>query len=318
MSTFKATVVRVGKLDKHFDADTLFVTKVFDYNVIVKDGEISEGDLGVYIPITAVLPKNDARFAHIFGNDGRIRARKIRGVFSMGALIRATPEMSEGDDVTEALNIKRWEPPEDSDDERETPEDMLVLPRYTNIDNLRSWPDVLREGEEVHIREKFHGNNIRFLFDREFILASRRAIITPEEDSIFNIAAKKYDLVNKMQKHPNTVVFGEIVGCKDLKYGFTRDNPGLLLFEAQDKTTMSYLTDEQFESLATSLDIPTATRLYSGLWSKSLVSLADGQSSLGHNIKEGFVVKTATERFAKGVGRVILKYHSEKFLLKRK
>lgn len=318
MSTFKAVVVKIDKLEKHFDADTLLVTKVFDYTVIVKCGEVSEGDLAVYIPITAVLPKNDAKFAHLFGNDGRIRARKIRGVFSMGALIRALPGMNEGDDVTDTLGIKRWEPPEDSDDERETPEDMLLLPRYTNIDNMRSWPDALHEGEDVIIREKFHGNNIRFVCGKEFVLASRRAIITPEENTVFNTAAKKYDLANRMKKHPDIVVFGEIIGSKDLKYGFREDNPGLVLFEAQDAITMAYLSDDRFERLAGEIGVPTATVLYRGPWSKSLVKLADGQSSFGHNIKEGFVVKTAAERFAKGIGRVILKYHSEKFLLGRK
>jgi hypothetical protein len=66
------------------------------------------------------------------------------------------------------------------------------------------------------------------------------------------------------------------------------------------------------------MNLSTATILHRGPWSKSLTTLADGQSSLGHNIKEGFVVKPAIEGFAKGVGRVILKYHSEKFLLSRK
>jgi len=318
MSTFKATVVKIGALHKHHDADTLFITKVFDYTVIVKNGEVSEGDLAVYIPITAILPKNDARFAHLFGSDGRIRPRKIRGVFSMGALVKASPGMLEGDDVTEALNIKRWEPPEDSDDERETPADIEMLPRYVNIDNLRTWPNVLQDQEEVVIREKFHGNNIRFTFTDQLIVASRRAIIHESEDSIFNAIRKKYDLASKMKQHQDIVVFGEAIGCKDLQYGFTQTNPGLVLFEAQNTKTMSYLSDEEFEKFISELKLTAATLLHRGPWSKQLLTLANGQSSLGHNIKEGFVVKPVVDRFAKGIGRVILKYHSEKFLLSRK
>jgi RNA ligase (TIGR02306 family) len=319
MSTFKAVVVKVGTLEKHFDADTLLVTKVFDYPVIVKNGEVYEGELAVYIPITALLPKNDQRFAHLFGKDGRIRARKIRGVFSMGALIRAPQGVFEGDDVTDALNIKRWEPQEDSDDEHETPEDLLVLPRYENIDNFRTWPNILRDCEDVTIREKFHGNNVRFtMTNNGFVIASRRAVISVKENLQFKYIAEKFDLAAKIAHHPDIVMFGELLGCKDLKYGFTESAPGFVVFEAQDKRTMSYLPDTEFETLAKNMNLPTATILYRGPWSKSLTALADGQSSLGHNIKEGFVVKPVTERFAKSVGRVILKYHSEKFLLSRK
>lgn len=319
MSTFKAVVVKVGPLEKHFNADTLLVTKVFDYPVIVKTGEVYEGELAVYIPITALLPKNDQNFAHLFGKDGRIRARKIRGVFSMGALIRAPQGMLEGDDVTDALNIKRWEPQEDSDDEHETPEDILVLPRYENIDNLRTWPNVLLENEDVIIREKFHGNNVRFtMTNNEFVIASRRAVISIKENLQFKYIAEKFDLASKIARHPDIVVFGELLGCKDLQYGFTKDAPGFVIFEAQNKRTMSYLSNAEFEALAEDMNLSTATILHRGPWSKSLTTLADGQSSLGHNIKEGFVVKPAIERFAKGVGRVILKYHSEKFLLSRK
>jgi hypothetical protein len=40
MSTFKAVVVKVGPLKKHFNADTLLVTKVFDFPLIQKDWKL--------------------------------------------------------------------------------------------------------------------------------------------------------------------------------------------------------------------------------------------------------------------------------------
>jgi hypothetical protein len=47
MSEFIVTVVRVGPIEKHPNADMLSITKVFDYPVVIRTGEFRAGDLEV-------------------------------------------------------------------------------------------------------------------------------------------------------------------------------------------------------------------------------------------------------------------------------
>lgn len=101
MSEFHVTVVKLGPFVPHPNADTLDITKVFDYQVIVQQGNYNEGDLVAYIPIDSVVP--DTKEWHWLAPsnpDGSERfpvgqvpekyrvigAKKIRGIFSQGML----------------------------------------------------------------------------------------------------------------------------------------------------------------------------------------------------------------------------------------
>lgn len=56
----------------------------WDYPVVVRKGDFKEGDTAVYIPVDSIVP-DDPEFSWV-GNR-RIRAKKIRGVYSEGLLI---------------------------------------------------------------------------------------------------------------------------------------------------------------------------------------------------------------------------------------
>ncbi|RYE90041.1 MAG: RNA ligase, partial [Myxococcales bacterium] len=88
MSEFHVRVVRVGPIVKHPQADNLSIAQVFGYPVIIRTGEYAEGDRAVYVPVDSVVPEGDPRWAFL-GEHRRIRAKKLRGVFSMGLLTAA-------------------------------------------------------------------------------------------------------------------------------------------------------------------------------------------------------------------------------------
>lgn len=175
MSTFNCEVVRVGPLEKHPNADTLSITQVFDFPVIVRTGEFNEGDLAVYVPVDAVVP---ATLEWAFIHDGaldvrhrRVKAKKLRGVFSLGLLTKVPDtgykSLAVGDDLAAEMGIEKYEPPAPKTyggpgthkgvNNLEVP----GFPRYTDVDNLRRYPHVLESGEQVVITEKIHGANFR-------------------------------------------------------------------------------------------------------------------------------------------------------------
>ncbi len=160
MSEFHVKVVRIGPITKHSNAETLSTTNIHGgYPVIFRTGEYKEGDLAVYVPIDSLVPKTDPRWTFL-GEHNRIKAKRLRGVFSMGLLTPADPSWIEGQDVREALQIEKYEPPGEDDlstggglSER----DPGLMPTYTDIEGFRRWPDVIIEGEPVVLSEKIHG-----------------------------------------------------------------------------------------------------------------------------------------------------------------
>src|SRR3990172_3174159 len=170
MSEFHIPIVKLGEIEKHANADSLGIVKVFAYPCIVRLGDFKPGDLAIYVPVDAVVPTSDPHFAFLAANQHtkngkhRVRAMRLRGTFSMGLLAKADPDMTEGTDVTERLGITKYEPPEPMSTGGENEKDPGFLPIYTDIEGLRRWPEVLQVGEEVVLTEKLHGGNGRWLW----------------------------------------------------------------------------------------------------------------------------------------------------------
>ena len=320
MSNFSCPVITVGPVRKHENADTLDITKVGDFPVVVRRGEIKEGDKCVYIPIDSIVPSSDPRFAWL-GKHTRIRAARLRGVFSMGLLIPADNDMCVGDDVAQRLGITKWEPPEPptimGGETIKHPSWMLF---YTDIDHLRKYPDVLKEGEEVVITEKIHGCNSRFAYrDGQLWVGSHKTMKKMDENNLWWKIAKEYDLENKLKNYPDLILFGEVYGSvQDLSYGVEKGKNKFVAFDIFDFNAGGYLSYEKFESITTTLDVPIAPVLYRGPWKNELKGVyGGGKSTLGDNISEGFVVRPVIERYDEKCGRVVLKYISEDYLCRK-
>ena len=111
MSEWQVQVVRIGEVTKHPNADTLSITQVHGgYPVIIRTGEFQPDDLAVYVPVDSIVPTND-RWTFLGGHQ-RIKAKRLRGIFSMGLLTACTEGMQEGEIVHERLEITKYEPPE--------------------------------------------------------------------------------------------------------------------------------------------------------------------------------------------------------------
>ncbi|RYE90040.1 MAG: hypothetical protein EOO75_10780 [Myxococcales bacterium] len=309
--------MRGGPIVKHPQADNLSIAQVFGYPVIIRTGEYAEGDRAVYVPVDGVVPEGDPRWAFL-GEHRRIRAKKLRGVFSMGLLTAADPSWAEGQDVREPLGITKYDPPEPDAGSGDEP-DPGFLPPYTDIEGLRRWPGKLVPGEEVVLTEKLHGENGRFLWHEGRLWCGSRTRIKAESPgSAWWRAARAHGLAAKLATVPGIAVYGEVHGYTGgFPYGVDRGVAGLRLFDALDIATRQYLDHDAFLALARQLDLPVVPPLFRGPWSDDLRALAEGPSTLAGHVREGFVVRPVQERQDLEMGRVVLKLIGEGFLLRK-
>lgn len=335
MSEFQVRVVRIGDIEKHPNADSLSITHVGGvggYPCIIRTGDLRPGDLAVYVPVGALLPADDARWDFLRrapGEPVEIEAKRLRGIFSMGVLARADDGLAEGQDMAEMLRITRAEPPEPTDGNEPDPG---LLPTFTDIPALRGNPGLLRDGEEVVITEKIHGETGMFAYaNGRLYCGSRTAWKSPDggpvggvpgaplrEHAWWNVA-RRLDLEGRLRNVEGIGIYGEVFGdVAGMKYGRTSDSRDLRLFAAMDIKRRAYMDYDDFAFLARALDLPVAPVLYRGPWSDDLRGLAEGNSTLAAHVREGFVVCPVRERFDDRIGRVILKLHGQGYLLRKK
>jgi RNA ligase (TIGR02306 family) len=328
MSEWKVEVVRLGPIVKHPNADTLGITEVHGgYPVIVRLGEYSEGDLAVYVPIDSIVPDTEA-WSFLNGHR-RIKAKRLRGVFSMGLLtkIPGGVEWVEGQDVDAEMAIEKYEPEAERqggahfrgpclDDEP----DPGIAPVYTDLEGWRKWKSAIADGEDVVCTEKIHGANARYVFSGDRLwIGSRTRWKKLDAGTHWNQAAVACDLATKLATVPDVCIYGEVYGqVQDLKYGVT-SGVRFRMFDALDCKTRRYFDHDDMLSLARSLGIDTAPELYRGPWGPDVLALAEGTSTLpgAAHTREGFVVKPLRERFDLRLGRVILKVVGEGYMLRK-
>lgn len=121
-----ASVQRVNRIEPIDGADAIVRARVLGWWVVIKKGEFQTGDLVVYCEVDALLPELPAfeflrasswRPAHEDQPAGfRIRTVKLRGQISQGlclplSILPPGAPTEEGADLTDALGVRKWEPP---------------------------------------------------------------------------------------------------------------------------------------------------------------------------------------------------------------
>lgn len=127
MSQFAVTVETIASIYPHQNADRLEMATLIgkDYDFVVGKGQFQAGDVVIYFPVDSVLPAWVLGILDLTGKlsgreQNRVRTIKLRGNISQGvvaepkAFAEARPTILEavpGDDVTELLEVYKYEPP---------------------------------------------------------------------------------------------------------------------------------------------------------------------------------------------------------------
>ncbi len=335
-------VCKIEKVFSHPNADALELAHIKGWQVVIPIGKYRAGDLVTYIPIDSMIPLEHSdrwgitKYLSVkTGPDapetpaGRVRCARLRGEPSFGVIIdREEDVWVEGQDIKAHYGIFKYIPPlKPMAGDAEKPHPLFV--EYTDIENLRNFPDVLEEGEEVVLTEKIHGTNCRVgLIEGEWMAGSmsvRRK--PPEKAEDWAVSAYWFPvtvpgvraLVEALSvSHRQVILFGEVYGSRiqDLHYGCK----GTLGFRAFDLLLEGRYADaDRFFALCADYGVETVPVLYRGPYSLETVrEHAAGDTTLdGSHIKEGVVVKPVMERAHPKVGRVALKYIGDQYLFSK-
>lgn len=320
MSTHRVEVVRIKDLEPHPNADALDLVRIDGFVCAVRRGSFAVGDLAVYVePDYVVPPEGEFAFLSGDGKPVRIKAKKLRGIYSMGLLVPAPNGAAEGDDVMERLGIMRFEPQMSvsSGGEVESPPPSLAhVPKY-DLESWRRYRHIFTEGEPVVITEKIHGANARFAWrDGRMWCGSRTQWKRSSESNLWWQALRQNPWIEDLcRAWHDCVIFGEVFGqVQDLKYGA---KPGQVMFRVFDvlKGGGEWVDAADLLTL-----IPTdhvVPRLYFGPYThETCEALALGNSTIvgAKHCAEGIVIKPAHERTDAHLGRVALKLVSNRYL----
>ena len=238
------------------------------------------------------------------------------------------PDWREGEDVKAHYGIFKYIPPIRPTAGDAAPAHPLFV-TYTEIENLRNFPDVLEADEEVIVTEKLHGTNCRVgMIEGEWMAGSmgvRRKPPTELEERTRStywfpttLAGVRSLLEELSKTYRQVILFGEVFGSKiqDLHYSCK----GTLGFRAFDLLLDGKYADaDAFLTLCETQGVETVPVLYRGPYAlETIRELSAGNTTLdGAHIREGVVVKPIMERTNPKVGRVALKYIGDQYLFSK-
>lgn len=310
--------VIIIKLEPHPNADLLSLVMIGDFQCVVRTKDWSDGDLAIYIPPDSIVPKTDE--FEFLGDHLRIKARKLRGEWSVGLLIKAPDGANVGEDFMERLGVIHYEPKIHSNfksggDDTTPPKGFF--PHY-DVMNFRKYSNMFIEGEEIVATEKLHGTNARFCCVNDVMFCGSRNHWKKEDNKNlwWQALLQNTSLEAWLRHNQEYSVYGEIFGqVQNLKYGAGN---GQLFFAAFDILKGDkWLDYHEARKVAKPLFwVPT---IYEGPFNKAdILDLAEGDSrwpGAEHHM-EGIVIKPIHERTDRHIGRVQLKVVSNKYLSK--
>lgn len=181
MSSLIVEVCQVDKVEPHPNADRMEIAYVKGWRTCISKGQLQAGDRVVYFPPDTVLPTSLAERLGVAkylssvtaATDGtrpaggRIRVARLRGQQSYGLITKCeNSDWPVGYDVASHFGVSKWEPPQICSDGDALPPHP-AFHTYTDIENYRNFPNILREGEHVVFTEKLHGRNCRLGYIRD-------------------------------------------------------------------------------------------------------------------------------------------------------
>lgn len=320
MANFEVTVVKIDDVREHPNADRLTIVKIGGYECIANKKEDGSwryhtGDLVVYIPEQAILPEwllkkmgfwdEEKGKGGLAGSNGdRVKAMKLRNVFSQGILYPVrqhtsagitnsyfeTPDgncfIGLGDNVTGILGITKYEPVIPTSMSGEVWNASGKTLKF-DIENIQKYTEILEDGEPVVYTEKLHGTFVCFgIYVEED--GTHTQIVTSKGLGEKGLALKNNDqnasnlyvrtdnelnITQKMSEKMKTeginepvYVLGEIFGAgvQDLHYGQTK--PTVRVFDVYlgEPGMGQYKSPDEVIVTAKNLGLEAVPELYRG------------------------------------------------------
>ncbi len=338
-------------------ADRIEIANVLGWQCVTqKSNNFKPGDLVVYFEIDSLIPITGwSSFLQKKPEqtEARLKTIKLKGQFSQGLILPISTievegkpldpsKFNEGDDLTDLLGIKKWEP--------EIPAQLRgqvigLFPGFvskTDETRIQSCPSVLEKNKGLvcFVTEKVDGSSItvfrvprntpglpvKYLEgnDDEWIfgVCSKNLCVAYAEDNAFWKAVELLDLKTKLETYGKPIVLqGELYGQGIQKNKLQLTSLRIGWFNVVDPLTRRYFDFEEFKNTINELALTTVPILDDNFVLNhdvpQLVTMSIGKSKLNESVwREGIVIRPKVEMEERHLGRFSFKVINPEFLLK--
>jgi len=274
-----ATIRKIDGIGPIEGADAIEVATVGGWKVVVKKGEYTVGDLAVYCEIDSWIPHELApflskgNFPRVFNEvkGERLRTVKLRGQISQGLLMPlaevisiagCTSPIQEGDDVSEWLNIQKWEKPMNAQLAGMAKGNFPSLIPKTDQERAQNLVGEIlaaaQAGTQFEITEKLEGSSMTvYQIDGEFGVCSRNLDLKETEGNAFWQTARRDGIEEKMRSVVGTdfAIQGELIGPGIQGNIYKLTQPEFRVFDVYSITTGAYLSPQKRRELIRNLGL---------------------------------------------------------------
>jgi RNA ligase (TIGR02306 family) len=341
-----ASIQKIKKLHKLDQFDNLLLAEVLGWRCLVKKDEFQEGDSCIYFEVDSLLPERP-EFSFMERYKYRVKTIKMKGVFSQGLCLPLKGlldgEYNEGDDVTEALNVKKYEIPESLSMAGDIKGAFPGFLFKTDQPRIQAYPEVLNRNyeEPVYVSEKLDGTSATFfLYNDQFGVCSRNYELKETEGNIYWRVARKYKLEEILREYnkqygKNLAIQGEIIGPKVQNNKYKLSELQLHIFDIFDVDTSTYFDFDKLVNFKTEFNLlyklPTPLETVPIFYRTSmkgnmgenwtvdgLILMSIRESCINAEIpREGIVIRSVyNHKFDPEIGRLSFKVINPEFLVK--
>lgn len=340
-----ASIRRIDDIQPIPGADAIDVATIGGWNVVVKKGEFTVGELVVYLEVDSWVPHDLAPFLskgqepRVYeGVKGeRLKTVKLRGQVSQGLILplsaaflgsAADYDFQEDMDVTETLGVLKYEKPVSvslAGFARGNFPSFIPKTDQERIQNLkRDLGDWVAVGLDWEVTEKLDGTSVTIYKNSALAdegkeplgVCSRNLDLKETEGNVYWNVAKAFDVhAILLRDGRNLAIQGEIIGLGIQGNQYKLDKQVLYVFDIYDIDNRRYFTPVERQNFCwlhglNHVPIHQKDYVISEHNIPKLLDMAEGYSYINDSQREGLVFKCNTDP------SISFKAISNKWLLK--
>lgn len=335
------------------EADNIVMARVLGWEVVVKKNEFAVGDFCVYCEVDSILPPKP-EFEFLAPVKYRIKTRRLRGQISQGIVFpmsvlenKEIPSLNIGTDVTEALEIIKYDPPEEDvgilvDGKPGRSQTKGLFPSWiskTDETRVQAVPGVLvdAQGMVCYFAEKVDGSSTTNFFkvdkdsgEKIFGVCSRNQEKKENDSCHFWEVSRKFSVREKMEAFyeahkdefpEGLAIQGELAGPGVQQNKLKLPERTLFVFNIYNIATRTFCNFKELVDYSAEMGLTTVpilnVQFVLNHTVHELVELATRKSAIYPGAEaEGIVIRPLVESTHRKLGRFSFKVINPKFLLK--
>lgn len=328
-----ATIRTIAEIKEIEGADRIQAYRVDGWWVVDQAGKYKVGELVIYCEIDSWIPheiapflskgKEPREFNGIKGK--RLKTIKLKGQLSQGLLLPSnlyytdrpyeSIEADEGDDVSELLNITKWELSKKEQlrlsitNKDARPGGFPAYIPKSDQERIQNIPEVrikqwIEDSIEWEVTEKLEGSSLTVYYCKEEEdegVCSRNINLKKPEDlnsNKFWLVVERDSILEKLKSLDRSLAFqGELIGPSVCGNIYSLDKYDFYLYNIWDITFQKWLLPKERDEIANILQIKHVPVIAKGIkldsneTCDSLLEKATGTSTIKNRLREGLVYK---------------------------